>query len=76
MFPDSYERRDELKPYGLTCDAWEAVPMTRPDRHDEIVINFLDQGTLTYLMGGNRIAVEPQTSTVFWAGVVPEPVES
>ncbi|PAY18014.1 AraC family transcriptional regulator [Rhodopirellula sp. SM50] len=43
--------------------------MSRPDRHDEIEINFLDQGRLTYLIGGNRITVESQAVTLFWAAV-------
>ncbi|WP_419189509.1 AraC family ligand binding domain-containing protein [Stieleria marina] len=43
--------------------------MSRPDRHDEIEISFLDQGTLTYLIGGNRVTVEPRTVTLFWAAV-------
>ena len=43
--------------------------MPRPDRHDEIEINFLDQGRLTYLIGGNRITVESQVVTLFWAAV-------
>ncbi len=43
--------------------------MPRPDRHDEIEINFLDQGRLTYLIGGNRITVESQAVTLFWAAV-------
>jgi len=43
--------------------------MLRPDRHDEIEINFLDRGTLTYLMGGARVTVEPRRVTAFWAAV-------
>lgn len=43
--------------------------MTKPDRHDEIELNFLDQGRLTYLIGGNRITVEAQALTLFWAAV-------
>ena len=43
--------------------------MPRPDRHDEIEINFLDRGTLTYLVGGERITVQPRRVTAFWAAV-------
>jgi AraC-like DNA-binding protein len=43
--------------------------MQRPDRHDEIEINFLDRGTLTYLIGGERVTVEPRRVTAFWAAV-------
>jgi AraC-like DNA-binding protein len=43
--------------------------MPRFDRHDEIEINFLDKGTLTYLMGGERVTVHPRRVTAFWAAV-------
>lgn len=43
--------------------------MPRPDRHDEIEVNFLDRGTLTYLMGGQRITVRARRVTCFWAAV-------
>jgi AraC family transcriptional regulator, melibiose operon regulatory protein len=80
LYPDSVhrfdERRDEFRPYGFTCEVWEAVTMSRPDRHDEIEINFIDQGTLTYLLGGHRLKIEPQTFTVFWAAVPHQIVDS
>lgn len=62
-------QRPEFAPYGFTCEVWEPKPMPRPDRHDEIEINFLDQGTLTYLIGGSRITVEAGVLTLFWAAV-------
>jgi AraC family transcriptional regulator, melibiose operon regulatory protein len=62
-------RRRDFAPYGFTCEIWEPRQMPRPDRHDEIEINFLDQGTLTYLMGGQRITVQPRRVTAFWAAV-------
>jgi AraC-like DNA-binding protein len=43
--------------------------MPRPDRHDEIEINFLDRGTLTYLVGGQRVTVQARRLTAFWAAV-------
>jgi AraC-like DNA-binding protein len=43
--------------------------MPRPDRHDEIELNFLDRGTLTYLMGGQRVTVKARRLTAFWAAV-------
>jgi AraC-like DNA-binding protein len=62
-------RRREFTPYGFTCEIWEPRQMPRPDRHDEIEINFVDRGTLTYLIGGERITVEPRRVTAFWAAV-------
>lgn len=43
--------------------------MPRPDRHDEIEINFLNRGTLTYLMGGERVTIQPRRVTAFWAAI-------
>jgi AraC-like DNA-binding protein len=43
--------------------------MPRPDRHDEIEINFLDRGSLTYLFGGQHVTVEARHVTAFWAAV-------
>ena len=63
------KRRPEFAPYGFTCEVWEPAKMPRPDRHDEIEINFLDRGSLTYLIGGNHITVESRTFTLFWAAV-------
>jgi AraC family transcriptional regulator, melibiose operon regulatory protein len=62
------QRRD-FSPYGFTCELWEPETMPRPDRHDEIEINFLDRGTLTYLLGGQRVVIQPRSVTIFWAAV-------
>lgn len=43
--------------------------MPRCDRHNEIEINLLERGKLTYLMGGRRISVDAGRLTVFWAGI-------
>jgi AraC-like DNA-binding protein len=61
--------RRDFTPYGFTCEIWEPRQMPRPDRHDEIEVNFLDRGTLTYLIGGERVVVHPRRVTVFWAAV-------
>jgi len=43
--------------------------MPRPDRHNEIEMNFLPSGSLTYLLGGTRITVEAGRLTLFWAAI-------
>ncbi len=63
-FEDS---RPDLAPYGFTCEVWEAHPMPRPDRHNEIELNLVAAGSLTYLLGGRRITLRPQRLTAFWA---------
>jgi AraC-like DNA-binding protein len=62
-------RRRDFEPYGFTCEIWRPQQMPRPDQHDEIEINFLDKGSLTYLMGGQRVTVHPRRITAFWAAV-------
>lgn len=43
--------------------------MLRADQHDEIELNYLLEGSLTYLMGGRRVQVPAQRLAVFWATV-------
>jgi len=62
-------KRRDFAPYGFTCEVWEPRQMPRPDQHDEIEVNFLDRGTLTYLMGGQRITIQPRRVSAFWAAV-------
>lgn len=68
--PDAHtfdEERPELEPYGLTCERWRASLMGRPDRHNELELNLLQSGTLTYLHRGKRVTVKPGRLTIFWA---------
>mgnify|MGYP001828286541 CR=1 FL=1 len=61
--------RPEFQPYGLTCELWTPAPMSRPDRHNEIEVNLLTAGSLTYLLGGRRISIEASRVAVFWAAI-------
>lgn len=61
--------RPDFAPYGFTCERWQAAPMRRPDRHDEIELNLLERGSLTYLLGGARITLKEQRLGVFWAAI-------
>ena len=49
--------------------------MSRADQHDEVELNYLTEGSLTYLMGGRRVLVPAQRLTVFWATVPHQIVE-
>lgn len=49
--------------------------MTRADQHDEVELNYLREGSLTYLMGGRRVLVPARRLTVFWATVPHQIVE-
>lgn len=61
------EGRSELEPYGWTCERWRPHLMGRPDRHNELELNLLRSGTLTYLHRGKRVTLEPGRLTLFWA---------
>ncbi|HAV64029.1 MAG TPA: AraC family transcriptional regulator [Verrucomicrobiales bacterium] len=61
--------RPEFSPYGFTCELWTPSRMPRPDQHNEVELNFLMGGTLTYLRGGHRITVDAGRLAVFWAAI-------
>ncbi|PTX94654.1 helix-turn-helix domain-containing protein [Opitutus sp. ER46] len=61
--------RPDFAPYGFTCVRWNPSPMRRPDRHNEVEINFLESGWLTYLLGGRKVRVEANRLTAFWAAI-------
>ena len=43
--------------------------MPRPDRHNEIELNLLGSGSLTYLLGGRRTTIAAGRLAVFWAAI-------
>ena len=61
--------RAVFSPYGFTCELWAPAPMPRPDRHNEIEINLLRSGSLTYLLGGTRTTIRAGRLALFWAAV-------
>lgn len=61
--------RPEFAPYGFTCELWTPEPMKRPDRHNEIELNLLKKGSLTYLLGGNTVTIPAGRLAVFWAAI-------
>jgi AraC-like DNA-binding protein len=67
------EQRSEFSPYGLTCEIWMADLMRKPDRHNEIEINYCTKESITYLFQGTRITIPEKSFTVFW-GLVPHQI--
>jgi AraC family transcriptional regulator, melibiose operon regulatory protein len=61
--------RPDFAPYGLTCVHWRPSPMQRPDHHNEIELNFLETGSVTYLFGGVKTVVDAGRLSVFWAAI-------
>lgn len=67
--------RRDFQPYGLTCERWTPTPMRRTDRHNEIEVNFLPAGSLTYLLGGRRATIPAGRIGLFWAAIPHQIVE-
>jgi len=61
--------RPNFTPYGFTCSRWQTTRTLRPDRHNEIELNLLESGALTYLVGGRRVRLEAGQLHVFWAAM-------
>lgn len=59
--------RPEFKPYGFTVEKWTPRLMPRPDRHNEIEINLLTGGSITYLINDKKVMLTPRRLAVFWA---------
>lgn len=61
--------RPDFAPYGFSCVRWTPSPMKRPDHHDEIEVNVLSEGSVTYLLGGRKVRIEGGQICVFWAAI-------
>jgi AraC-like DNA-binding protein len=61
--------RPDFAPYGFTCVRWTPSPMRRPDHHNEVEINFLETGSLTYLLGGQKAFFRAGRVSLFWAAI-------
>ncbi len=61
--------RPDFAPYGLTCERWTSAAMERPDRHNEIELNLILDGSLTYLFGGARVTIHAGSLSAFWAAM-------
>lgn len=55
--------------YGLSCVRWNPSPMRRPDHHNEIQLNMLCRGRVTYLIGSRKVHVPAGQLTAFWAAM-------
>lgn len=66
-------RREEFRPYGLTCEMWTPCLMPKSDRHNEIEINYFPFGEMTYLFHDCKITIPSKTLSLFW-GLVPHQI--
>lgn len=67
------EKRAEFKPYGLTCELWSPGLMRKPDRHNEIEINYSTESTVTYLFQNRKLTIPAKRLAIFW-GLVPHQI--
>lgn len=67
--------RPDFTPYGFSCVRWAPSPMRRPDHHNEIELNLLTRGDVSYLLGGRKVRMEAGTLNVFWAAIPHQIVE-
>jgi len=59
-----------MKSMGLR--AWtgtHAGQMGAFHRHDDIEVNYVHEGSMTYLLGPSRTTIRPRQFTLFWAGL-------
>ena len=68
--------RGAFSPYGLTCVRWSTEGMTRTDRHNEIELNYIPRGKLTYVHGGKKLHLVGGNLAVFWAALPHQVVAS
>ena len=62
------QSRKDFAPYGFTCVRWAPTLMPRSDRHNEIELNLLEHGSVTYLLGGQKVTIPAGRLALFWAG--------
>lgn len=65
--------RAPFTPYGFSCVLWKPTLTGKADRHNEVEINFLKSGSLTYLLGGQRTTVTAGRLALFW-GAIPHQI--
>src|SRR5690349_8211047 len=61
--------RPQFTSYGLSCVRWNPSPMQSPDHHNEVQLNILVRGRVTYMIGGLKTKVKPGHLTAFWAAM-------
>lgn len=67
--------RPDFKPYGLTCVSWNPSPMRRPDHHNEVELNLLCKGWVSYLLGGTKVTLSSGQLGAFWASIPHQVIE-
>jgi AraC family transcriptional regulator, melibiose operon regulatory protein len=69
VVPNFDEKRNDFESYGFACGRWTPAVMPHTDRHNEIELNLLEHGSLTYLRGGEKLTIQAGRLAVFWAAI-------
>lgn len=67
------EKRQIFSPYGVTCERWAPSPMGKFDRHNEIEMNFVPDGVLSYFFHNRHVVIPTGKLSIFW-GLIPHRV--
>ncbi len=67
--------KKDFTPHGFTCGHRILRHMCRPDRHNELEVNFLEQGNMTYRIGGQTFTIPENRLFVLWAGIPHQLIE-
>lgn len=60
------EKRTQFTPYGFTCEVWKPKLMNKFDRHNEVEINYVPSGSLTYLIHDRSVTIPAGRVGLFW----------
>ena len=55
--------------YGLANAWYHPDIMARPHRHNDVELNFIERGAITYLFGGAHVSVNAGQMAFFWATI-------
>lgn len=55
--------------YGLTSQRVTPKVRRQAHRHHEVELNFIPEGSLTYLLGGQQFLLQTRDFAVFWAAI-------
>ncbi len=55
--------------YGFATNTQQPGLMTRPHRHNEIELNYLAKGAMSYFSGGRRVEIHCGQVALFWAAI-------
>lgn len=67
------KNREAFSPYGLTCELWTPSLMSKPDRHNEIELNYFPKGNITYLFHDRKVVMPSKRLVIFW-GLIPHQI--